>query len=75
MPELMMRPGDLVVLLSVPSTLLRGLPQEDQDAISAAVGKQVTFAGMSYGQAELEFKDSAGDDHTIWVDKYFIKRV
>jgi hypothetical protein len=30
---------------------------------------------MSYGQAELEFKDSAGDDHTIWVDKYFIKRV
>jgi hypothetical protein len=33
------KPGDLVVLTAVPSGLLDGLPQEDQHAIAAIVGK------------------------------------
>ena len=71
MPDL--RPGDLVVLISVPPTLMSGLPEEDQTAISSVIGKPVTFAGFSYGQAEVEFKDGHGDEHTIWVDADLIK--
>jgi hypothetical protein len=32
------------------------------------IGKTVTFVGLSYGQAEIQFKDSDGSDHTIWVE-------
>ncbi len=73
MPDL--HPGDLVVILSVPQTLLSGLPKEDQKAICSVIGKPVTFAGMSYGQAEVEFRDADGDDHTIWIDADQIKPV
>jgi hypothetical protein len=66
MPNL--QPGDLVILKSVPYSLLRDLPEEDQAAIRSVVGKPVTFAGLSYRQAEIEFRDSHGDQHTIWVD-------
>ena len=71
MPKL--KPGTLVVLTSVPSSLLRGLPKEDQTAIRAIVGQPVTLAGYSYGQAELEFIDSEGDGHTIWVETDLIR--
>ena len=66
MPNL--QPGDLVILRSVPASLLTGLPDEDQAAIRDAIGKTVKFAGITYGQAELEFRDRQGDVHTIWVD-------
>ena len=62
-------PGALVILTSVSSSLLRGLPKKDQEAIRAIIGKPVTLAGFSYGQAELEFKDKQGDEHTIWVER------
>jgi hypothetical protein len=62
------QPGDPVVLISIPATLMSDLPEEDQVAIRSVVGRTVTFAGFSYGQAEVEFKDKEGDDHTIWVD-------
>jgi hypothetical protein len=68
-----MQPGDLVVLLSVPATLMSGLPEEDQTAIRSVIGKPVKFTGITYGQAELEFRDSNGDEHTIWVDADRIK--
>ena len=70
MPNL--QPGDLVIILSVPPTLLSGLPEEDQIAIRSILGKPVTFAGISYGQAELEFRDSRGDEHTIWLQMEFL---
>jgi hypothetical protein len=63
-----LQPGDLVILKSVPSSLLRDLPEEDKTAIREAIGKPVTFAGFNYEQAELEFRDSHGDEHTIWID-------
>jgi len=68
-----MQPGDLVVLISVPAAMFSGLPEEDQMAIRSVIGKTVTFTGITYGQAELEFKDDRGDDHTIWVDTNRIK--
>ncbi len=67
MPNL--QPGDLVILLSVPSSLISGLPEDDQAAIRSAIGKTVKFSGVSYNnQAEVEFRDSHGGIHTIWVD-------
>ena len=71
MPKL--KPGSLVVLTSVPTSLLHGLPEEDQAAIQSIVGHPVTFAGYSWGQAELEFTDSQGDGHTIWVETDLIR--
>lgn len=71
MPDL--RPGCRVILISAPPSLLQGLPDEDQQAIASIVGKPITFAGFSYGRAELEFVDSDGDDHTIWVETDLIK--
>jgi hypothetical protein len=52
---------------------MSGLPKEDQEAICSVIGKTVRFAGFSYGQAEVEFEDSHGDEHTIWVDTDRIK--
>jgi hypothetical protein len=71
MPKL--KPGSLVILQSAPSSLLHGLPEEDQAAIQAIVGHPVIFAGYSWGQAELEFTDSHGDGHTIWVETDLIR--
>ena len=71
MPDL--EPGTLVILTSAPSSLLQGLPKEDQDAIRLMIGRPVTLAGFSYGQAELEFTDAQGDDHSIWVEKNLIR--
>lgn len=68
-----MRPGELVLLVSVPLALTSELPEEDQDAIRCAVGTRVKFAGMTYGQAEIEFRDKLGVEHTIWVDTDRIK--
>ena len=62
------RPGDLVFLISVPPTLTSGLPEEDQNAIRSTVGTRVKFVGMTRGQAEIEFRDGRGGEHTIWVD-------
>ncbi|HZK89475.1 MAG TPA: hypothetical protein VFC56_04940 [Stellaceae bacterium] len=66
-------PGDRVILTSVSVALLRGLPKEDQKAIRSIVGRPVLLAGFSSGQAELEFTDDQGDDHTIWVETALIK--
>lgn len=63
-----LEPGTLVVLKNAPVSLLQGLPKEDRSAIKAIVGRPVLLAGFSYGQAELEFTDSHGDEHTIWVE-------
>jgi hypothetical protein len=67
------QPGDRVILTIAPASLLRGLRKDDQNAIRSIVGQPVVFAGFSYGQAELAFKDAQGDDHTIWVETAMIR--
>lgn len=68
------RPGEKVVLTSVPPGLLRGLPTEDQEAISQIVGKPVTLLEYDAdGRAELEFVSADGHIHSIWVDPRFIE--
>jgi hypothetical protein len=63
------QPGDMVVLTKIPAGLLDGLPQEDQDAISAILGKPVLLNEYDdAGIAELEFTDKSGVVHYIYVD-------
>jgi hypothetical protein len=76
------RPGETVVLTSIPPGLLDGLPQEDQNAIVAIVGKPVLLVEYDEdGRAELHFDDPfdgrSGDyshTHAIWVASQFIER-
>ena len=68
------RPGDSVQLIKIPSKLLDGLPEEDQQAIreSARYCMQLNEYD-EYGRAELEFRDRAGTIQFIWVKPSFIK--
>ena len=67
--------GDEVVLSEAPAVLLNGLPEEDQIAIKAQVGKKLKLNEFdAFGNAELEFIDQAGVIHFIWVEpKYLVK--
>jgi len=61
---------------------LDGLPQQDQNAIVAIVGKPVLLVGYDeVGRAELHFDDpfdvrtdESSHTHSIWVDSEFIER-
>jgi hypothetical protein len=69
------QPGDTVVLTRIPEGLLDGLPTEDQEAISAAVGKPLKLNEYDDdGLAELEFTDAQGVIHFIFVDASAIRR-
>ena len=69
------KPGETVVLTTVPPGLLDGLPQEDQNAINAILGKPVLLVGYDEdGRAELSFDDPfdvrtdvSSHTHNIWV--------
>jgi hypothetical protein len=67
-------PGDPVVLVEAPPELLLGLPREDQEAISGAIGNTVLFVGYDDdGKAEIEFTDKDGIIHIIYVNPTAIK--
>jgi len=76
-------PGEMVVLTRIPPGLLDGLPQEDQNAIVAIIGKPVMLVEFDEdGRAELHFDDpfdARTDDyshtHSIWVTPEFIERI
>ena len=58
----MPRVGAKVVLVAIPPGLLDGLPDDDQRAINAIVGKPIRFCGYDdVGRAELEFDDPFND--------------
>ena len=62
-------PGDMVVLTTLPAGFLDDLPREDQNAISAIIGKPVLFNEIDEcGRAELEFTEPDGTIHFIYVD-------
>jgi hypothetical protein len=73
-PDRKPQPGDTVVLPQMPPRLLDGLPPEDQEAISAAIGKPVVLTEYDEdGLAELEFTDAQGVIHYIYVDPTAIR--
>ena len=68
------RPGEYVILKTLPPGLSDGLPLRDKRAITAIVGKPVVLVGYDdVGRAELEFVDKRGDNHSIWVGRKFIE--
>jgi hypothetical protein len=75
--------GELVLLLRLPPGFLDDLPDEDQRAITAMVGKPVRLVGWDEtGAAKLEFDDpfdarteDHSHTHSIWVAPEFITRV
>ena len=65
-----------VVLKALPPGFLEDLPLEDRNAISKVVGKPITLNGYEEdGRAELEFADSEGVIHFIYVDPKFVVKV
>jgi len=68
------KPGDIVLLTQVPPGLLVNLPKEDQTAISEIVGKPVRLNDYDeQGRAELEFTDSSGGIHFVYVSPTVIR--
>ena len=58
-----------VKLLELPPGFADNLPQDDQPALLAAVGKKAKFNGYDeWGRAELEFKDKKGVWHFVYLD-------
>jgi hypothetical protein len=73
-PDKKPNPRDKVVLTEVPPGLLNDLPIEDQQAISEIVGKPILLNDYDDdGRAELEFRDSSGVIHFIYVNPSFIR--
>ena len=69
-------PGSSVVLTELPPRLVDGLPLEDQQAIRAVVGQPVVLSDYDdSGSVELQFTDSRGDIHFIYVNPSFIRPV
>ena len=71
-----LKPGARVFLLEIPPGLLTDLPIEDQWAIEVAAKRPLEFVGYDDdGRAELEFTDSAGVHHFIYVDQVYVRQV
>jgi hypothetical protein len=63
-----------VVLTELPPGLIEDLPGEDQKAISNIVGASVLLVGYDDdGRAELEFTDSNGIIHFLYVNPNVIR--
>jgi len=67
------KPGQKVILKTLPPGFIDDLPTEDQQAISAVVGKQIRLNRYEDGRAELEFTDAEDVIHVIYVDPSFIE--
>jgi len=68
------KPGEKVILKALPPAFIDDLPEEDQRAISAVVGKPIILNKYEHdGRAELEFTDNEDTIHFIYVDPRFIK--
>jgi hypothetical protein len=71
-PKKKLKPGQKVLLKTLPRGFIDDLPPEDQRAISEAVGKPVVLNGYGEdGRAELEFTDREDVIHFIYVDPKF----
>jgi hypothetical protein len=76
MTKMNLKPGATVVLIKLPPGFLRGLSRADKKAISEVVGKPVRFQEYDeVGRAELQFTDSRGVIHFIYVKPIFLRSV
>jgi hypothetical protein len=69
-----LKAGWKVRLRALPPGFLDGLPPDDQKAILAVVGKPILLTQFEEdGRAELAFRDSEGDLHTIYIDPKYLE--
>jgi hypothetical protein len=62
------KPGEFVILKECPAGFLDDLPVEDQQAITAILGKPIRLNKYENdGRAELEFTDADGAIHFLFV--------
>ena len=64
--------GEKVVLTKLPLGFVDDLPEEDQKAILAIVGKPIRFNGYDGDRMELEFAELNGTTHFIYVDHKYV---
>jgi hypothetical protein len=70
------KPGEMVILTGLPAGFVDDLPPEDQKAITQIIGQPVRLEGFDDdGRAEVEFTDSKGVFHFLYVDPRFIRPV
>jgi hypothetical protein len=69
-----LKPGRLVFLKSLPPGFVDGLPEEEQRAITARIGRPILFIKYDRdGRAELEFMDKDDGIHMLYVDRKYIR--
>jgi hypothetical protein len=71
------KPGEMVLLVGLPSGFLDDLPQKDQRALREMVGKPILLSEYDEdGRAVLEFTEAdGGTGRTIYVDPRFIEAI
>ena len=68
------KPGDKVVLKGLPAGFVDDLPEEEQLAILARIGRPIMLMGYDRdGRAKLEFMAKDDSIHTLYVDLKFIR--
>ena len=68
------KPGDKVVLKALPPGFIDDLPEEEESAISARIGRPIMLIGYDQdGRAELEFMAEDDSIHMLYVDLKFIR--
>ena len=68
------KPGEKVILKALPPGFIDDLPEEEQRAISARIGRPIMLMGYDRdGRAELEYMAQDDSIHTLYVDPKFIK--
>ena len=69
------RPGDVVLLTALPVGFIDDLPEEEQRAISARIGRPILLLKYEQdGRAALEFMDKDDGIHTLYVAPKFIRK-
>ncbi|HEX6505612.1 MAG TPA: hypothetical protein VF011_20385 [Terriglobales bacterium] len=67
-------PGQTVTLRALPKGFVDDLPEEDQRAMTAVVGRRIRLNRYEEdGRAELEFTDGNGIIHFVYVDPKYIE--
>jgi hypothetical protein len=68
------KPGDKVVLKALPPGFVDDLPEEEQRAILARIGRPIMLMGYDRdGRAELEFMAQDDSIHALYVDPKFVR--
>ena len=70
-----LKPGQVVILMALPPGFIDDLPEEEQQAISARIGRPILLLKYEQGgMAVLEFMDKDDGIHTLYVDPKFIRK-